>query len=355
MITAAWKKLASTATLRRSSQTVSVIGRRAYVFGGELRPREPVDGALYACSVSQSMWFAGLIVTEGCANSEASDQGSHISQVNHQSASPQPRVGSAATALAGKLYMFSGRGGVEMAPIEENGSIWCFDPSSNFWSLIDPANRQLPFPEGRSYHAMTSDGESTIYVHAGCPEKGRLGDLWSFSLSTRKWTELPSAPDPARGGASVAFSERKLWRLNGFDGKTEQGGNLDVFDPKDNAWTSIQYPTDGKQGPSPRSVSCLLAINVQGRHSLLTGFGEGDPSNLGHQGAGRMLDDVWLYDIASSSWQLVAAQNGTSPPPRGWFAADTVGDSEVLVQGGLSPSNERLDDLWLLSFGALDS
>lgn len=54
MITAAWRKLASTATLRRSSQTLSVIGGTAYVYGGELRPREPVDAILYAYSMSQS-------------------------------------------------------------------------------------------------------------------------------------------------------------------------------------------------------------------------------------------------------------------------------------------------------------
>jgi len=334
MITAAWKKLASTATLRRSSQTLSVIGGTAYVYGGELRPREPVDAILYAYSMSQTL----------------SDQGSRISQVNHQSASPQPRVGSATTTLAGKFYMFSGRGGLAMAPIEENGSVWCFDPSKKSWSLVDPLDRQLPFPKGRSYHAMTNDGESTIYVHAGCPENGRLGDLWAFNLSTRKWTELSPAPDPTRGGTSIAFSQGKLWRMNGFDGKTEQGGSLDVFDPKNNSWTSNQYPADGKQGPSPRSVCCLLALNVQGRHSLLTGFGESDPSNLGHQGAGRMLDDLWLYDIASNNWQLVSTQDGNGPTPRGWFAADTVGDLDVLVQGGLSPSNERLDDLWLLRF-----
>merc|ERR1712098_1045255 len=107
---------------------------------------------------------------------------------------------------------------------------------------------------------------------------------------------------------------------------------------------------DGRSGPISRSVSCLLAAVLAGTPILITMFGESDPSNLGHQGAGKMLEDVWLYDIASNTWQLVSAQDGTSPPPRGWFAAETVGGSDVLVQGGLSPSNERLDDLWLLSF-----
>lgn len=42
-ISALWTRIASGDRLRRSSQAVSVLGGRAYVFGGELVPREPVD------------------------------------------------------------------------------------------------------------------------------------------------------------------------------------------------------------------------------------------------------------------------------------------------------------------------
>lgn len=40
--------------LRRSSQIVSVVGGRAYIFGGELRPREPRDNAIHAVSLGNS-------------------------------------------------------------------------------------------------------------------------------------------------------------------------------------------------------------------------------------------------------------------------------------------------------------
>ena len=40
--------------------------------------------------------------------------------------------------------------------------------------------------------------------------------------------------------------------------------------------------------------------------TLLTLFGERDPSSLGHQGAGKMLGDVWMYDIALATWSEVA-------------------------------------------------
>lgn len=50
MVRAVWKKLLSDASIQRSSQTLSVIGGSAYIYGGELRPREPVDSVVYRIS-----------------------------------------------------------------------------------------------------------------------------------------------------------------------------------------------------------------------------------------------------------------------------------------------------------------
>lgn len=97
-----------------------------------------------------------------------------LDTIRATASAPQPRVGSAATALAEKVDIFSGRGGIEMAPLEEHGKLWVFDATSSEWSSLQPSAPKAPYPEGRSYHAMTSNGTDTIYVHAGCPEKGRL-------------------------------------------------------------------------------------------------------------------------------------------------------------------------------------
>lgn len=284
------------------------------------------------------------------------------------SPSPSPRVGAAATTLGGKIYLFSGRGGVAMTPIEEHGGLWAYDPSTSAWSFIEPtpvpsgtdssSSSSSSYPPARSYHCMASDDDTdTIYLHAGCPEKGRLSDLWAFRLSSRTWTRLAPAPDPPRGGASIAFSRHdgRLYRVNGFDGKSEQGGTVDVYSPETDSWTSVPYEPDGKDGPAPRSVSALLPVTVAGRPSLVTLFGERDPSALGHQGAGKMLGDVWAFDIEERRWRAVDAKGdgeGTAarPVPRGWFAADVLGEDKIVVQGGLGESNERLGDVWVLSF-----
>lgn len=238
-----------------------------------------------------------------------------------------------------------------MAPIEEHGAIWEFDTATSTWSLIKPlTTNSTAVPVARSYHCMTSDGKDTLYIHAGCPESGRLSDLWAFNVSRKEWTELAPAFDPPRGGTSIAFTEGKLYRMNGFDGKTEQGGNLDIYTLETNSWETHVYAPDGKDGPTPRSVSALLPISVSGRSRLITLFGERDPSSLGHQGAGKMLGDVWSFDIGNKKWEQVDLQGSELPLARGWFDADVAASNAIIVHGGLGESNDRLGDVWKLGF-----
>jgi hypothetical protein len=139
--------------------------------------------------------------------------------------------------------------------------------------------------------------------------------------------------------------------MNGFDGQKELGGNLDVFDLSDHAWSTITFPADGKSGPEARSVSVLIPLHVQTKTYLLTFFGEHDPSSHGHAGAGKMMGDVWAYDIEAGTWTEWET-NGDAPEPRGWFDADVAkdvkGKEAIIVHGGLAEDNSRLGDVWML-------
>lgn len=242
-----------------------------------------------------------------------------------------------------------------MAPIEEDGAVWSFDTKNSSWSKIMPADSSAPYPPARSYHASTSDGQRTFFVHAGCPEKGRLSDLWKFDVNSAKWTQAPDAPAPQRGGTSIAYSGGSIYRMNGFDGSTEQGGSIDIFDIAANTWSTQTFKADGNDGPEPRSVCVLLPVHLAKKDKLLTLFGEHDPSSLGHAGAGKMLSDVWIYDITENWWtQLQHRGTEGVPAPRGWFDADVVksesGNDSVVIHGGLGENNERLADVWHLTF-----
>ena len=300
-IKATWHLLAQSDALKRSSHTLFAASDDLIVFSGELEPRKPVDNRLYHVPVTSS-------------NPEAQGQVTLMSPPG----APSPRVGAASAVLNGRAYLFSGRGGEAMAPLEDRGALWCFDQSRLRWSKIEPGDAETPCPEGRSYHAMASDGRDAIFVHAGCPASGRLADLWCFSVVDKKWTKLADAPPPARGGASLAFGNGRLCRMSGFDGKSEQGFALDVYNPEADIWSTKTWTAE--TGPSPRSVCALLPVQVNNRDFLVTLFGESDPSTAGHMGAGKMLNDVWVYDIVGDEWRRVDAGvkgEATGPAARG--------------------------------------
>ncbi|KAK4959740.1 hypothetical protein LTR10_002627 [Elasticomyces elasticus] len=302
---ATWTAVNQSELLQRSSHNVAVLGSKVYVFGGELKPRQPRDNDIFVLNTGDEE------PTLATATSAASAE----------SRRPSPRVGSAVAKLGKKLYFFSGRGGEAMAPVDEQGVLWVFDTVESIWGLECPGTAKV-YPEARSYHAMTSDGKNTLYIHAGCPEKDRLSDLWAYDVHKQEWEQLASAPEPSRGGPSIA------------------------------------YAGDGRLGPGARSVGALLPVNISGGTHLITFFGESDPSSLGHQGAGKMLSDVWAYDITTGTWeQIVAEVEGGKAPPaaRGWFDADVIETSTgeaVAVSGGLGEQNERLGDTWLLTFAS---
>lgn len=165
--------------------------------------------------------------------------------------------------------------------------------------------------------------------------------------------ELPINLRVAQGGTSITSHGGLLYQVNGFDGKSEQGGRLDIFDLANNIWSTKEYTADGSLGSIARSVAPVLLVVANERHLFVTFFGESNPSSLGHQGAGKMLEDVWAYDIALETWSKVntiAPKTSGRPAPRGWFDADVLGKSAILVSGGLGEENNRLDDAWILQF-----
>ena len=59
-LTATWKKLSSSPILERSSQTVSVISDKVYIFGGELHPRELRDNAVHVLDLKDGRAVFGF-------------------------------------------------------------------------------------------------------------------------------------------------------------------------------------------------------------------------------------------------------------------------------------------------------
>lgn len=405
-----WKKIPSDTSIPRSSHSLSLIKGKAYIFGGEFRPREPVDNHVHVISLPLSEHDNSDYRVIPAKSSEGTD-----------GPIPAPRVGHTAATVDDRVYIFGGRGGKEMQPLEEDGRVWVFDTKLNQWTFLDPAIGS-PYPEARSYHAAAStehplsgptdqtenpigesesgfDDHGTLFIHGGCPSSGRVADVWGFDIASRVWTQYTDAPGPARGGPCLTFAQDRLYRYGGFDGKQELGGPLQAlhfvvstFDdkggkgelavsPRTGQWETVDTPEDVAT-PGSRSVAGFHPVTTgQGRHYLLLFLGEKDPSSTGHEGAGKYWDDIWSFQLkpegmtaasfkdatrwlvgaktGEGSWAKVdvpetSLQQGSHehPGPRAWFASAGGQDLDprsVVLWGGVQENNERAGDGWIFT------
>ncbi|BGO91466.1 hypothetical protein NBRC10512_003127 [Rhodotorula toruloides] len=348
-LTASWRKIATLDTLQRSSHSLAVTGGKAYIFGGELKPRQPVDADVHVLDVED-----GSLSTLSSSSSNSSPW-------------PPSHVGATLTSSSSSdtsLYLWGGRGGKDMSALtSDSGTIWKFDTKDQRWEEVETRGER---PEGRSYHTMCAMGD-TLYLHAGCPSAGRLSTLHSLSLTTLSWSALPSAPEPGRGGTVLTAlpGGRFLARFGGFAGY-ELGG-LDVFDVRAKEWRSIEAGVEGGgEGPPKRSVHAFVGL----REELDLGDGSGKkvvalmamgereaaPKELGHDGAGFFHSDSYALlshptstsTLPQFSW-LKISPSGPTPSPRGWLAsALSPSGRGLVVHGGLDERNERLGDAWVL-------
>ncbi|KAJ4396476.1 hypothetical protein N0V93_000695 [Gnomoniopsis smithogilvyi] len=527
ILQATWERI-FVPSLPRSSHSINVVAGNAYLFGGEIEPRKPVDNDMHLLVLPYSSANADYIAIKAKAapkpekiqiptvvepiaedgskdkdlsevdltGSEQPADGSESSVTQNKAPAqaapdpsslgdvPGPRVGHATAVIGTRIFLFGGRGGPDMAALEEFGRVWVFDTKTNLWSYLDPqlptvepaspafADKRQHYPGARSYHCAVGvslprdfdsksqgqrqswaqwaqgdsetrgtpqnpivgsvasnsrdedeDGYGTFIIHGGCFTEGRANDVWAFDVRSKVWQELPSAPGAPRGGTTLSLAGGKLWRFGGFNGEGEEGGQLDCLElgldsfndrggeadillSAKGEWRSIlaEEITSAATGaestgeddstkplakaashpwPGHRSVAGLQTVTIggpSGREYLLLLLGERDPSNDGHNAAGKFWDDVWAYELprasAAASWlgganaavgegkwfkveadayddEDVSAAKG--PSPRGWFASAHMGELEergVVLWGGVDAQNTRLGDGWILRLGS---
>lgn len=297
----------------RSSHAIAIVGQKLYAFGGEFAPRVPVDNHLYIFDLDDQSW-------------SVSDATGDI---------PPPRVGVTMVAVNDIIYVFGGRD----AEHKELGELYSFDTASKKWALLSDGDVG---PAHRSYHSTAAD-ERHVYVFGGCGEAGRLNDLWAFDVVDKKWAQFPSPGESlkGRGGPGLAVVQNKVWVVYGFAGK--ETDDVHCFDLTTKQWAEVE--TMGEK-PTARSVFSTCSI---GKYIFISG-GEVDPSDLGHMGAGKFSGEAYALNTETLVWKKLedGLNEANHPGPRGWCAfagGERGGKPGLLVYGGNSPSNDRLDDI----------
>ncbi|XP_013384298.1 nitrile-specifier protein 5 [Lingula anatina] len=316
---ALWIKLQATGMIpkARSSHSLTVVGKKAFMFGGEHEPRKPIDNKLHAYDLEKNEW----------------------SEVHTHGAAPCPRIACATAAVQGCVLVFGGRTGITMGEGALN-DLHSFDLESSTWSQL---NTKCP-PAPRSFHTTTSVG-TKFFVFGGCSDKGRLNDLHCYDTKLGEWEEMPcSEAILGRGGSCITALGGAIYVTAGFSGK--EMNDMHRFDIATRTWSQLSMA----RPIPPRSVFGCVPV---GEHHLIAFGGEVDPSDQGHEGAGEFSNETFVFNTQNPTegWTKVSVK-GQVPPPRGWFAAAGLPNG-MLVFGGNSPSNARLADLYRLEIEGL--
>lgn len=439
----------------RVGHATAVIGKRIFMFGGrggpDMKPLEE-NGRVWVFDTRTQMWSyldPYLPAVEPVSPAFADKRKHYPAARSYHSAAgvDLPRDFPSAPTAAPARGGAAAPPGPRMLKRTQTWTEWAQGNSDVVGTPQQPVVGNI----ANNSRDEDDDGFGTFIVHAGCFVEGRASDTWAFDVRSRVWQELPSAPGKPRGGTAICVAASKLWRFGGFNGEGEEGGQLDYlelgvdsFNERSNEgdiflsargeWKSIWpgdlpgdtpaaakvdpategeaaqplaapagAPAEAPYWPGHRSVAGMQAVTiggVGGREYLVLSLGERDPSNDGHNAAGKFWNDVWAYELprataASSASSAVgamfarargasnqsAAADGVAtghgkwfrveagayddddddalaadgPGPRGWFAAAHMGEIEergVLIWGGLDGQNKRLGDGWILRIGA---
>ncbi|XVE78304.1 hypothetical protein DITRI_Ditri13aG0133700 [Diplodiscus trichospermus] len=158
----------------RSSHGITIVGEKAYVFGGEFTPRVRVDNNVFDL---YTMTWSIAAATDNV---------------------PPSRVGVTMATIG-------------MAHIRSLMSFYSFDSCTNEWTLVSNYDNG---PAHRSYDSMTAD-DRNVYVFGGFGVSGWLNDLWGYDVGYKKWIKYPTPGDHWKGKCG---SRKNIWVVYGFSG-----------------------------------------------------------------------------------------------------------------------------------------
>lgn len=235
---------------------------------------------------------------------------------------------------SGLVVMF---GGTTWNSKDLRSDVWTFDLSTSQWTSVaagtGPSER---FGASMSYNPVAKN----LIVFGGCNISGEVSDTWTFQFTgsnTGTWTQIPASGPSARSGAPMVFdSKNNLFVLFGGERYVYSLDETWVFYPSNNTWSN----RNPSPSPSQRARAAMAYDAKSGKVLLFGGL---------DKGVGSLLNDTWLYDAATNTWQQVATP--TAPSARQWPSLACDGNGVFYLFGGWRVDaggglGQYLNDTW---------
>ncbi|RYP35940.1 hypothetical protein DL767_003629 [Monosporascus sp. MG133] len=297
-VKAKWSQIATTnndvsrSSLMRSHHTVTVVGSKAYIFGGKISQTDLASTDVHSIALAAIVTPEYQVLPAIPAN-----QCGHI---------PSARQGHAACAHGSSIAVYGGcdqKGDI----IADRHRIWLYDTERLVWDTLEPAVHPERVPVQRT-EAKLLPCAGNLVLYGGRDSSGSaLADVWHFDCSTKTWNQLPSAPVTTTSAALVANT---LYLISGSDDLSGRVHTLDIkqYSEQPPTWKTLSFPTNPlTPGPRPRENGGLVPVTTgYGRNYLLYFFGDRCDSASEENDQPPQWSDMWTFQLPSSDLEFKA-------------------------------------------------
>jgi hypothetical protein len=367
------------ASLARCDHTVTVIGKKAYIFGGRTSPDQLATNDIHCIA---------LPIKDA---PKPEYQAIPAVPANGHGEVPEARAQHAACALGKYIAVCGGCDETDAQVDDMETKLWLFDTEKLTWEVLEPSSHLERRPPSRRMATLLShDGNLILYGGVGA-QAHISTQVWHFDRRAKVWNQLPDAPVAV---TSAAITGDSLYLVAASDSLSSEVHRLDIklYDEKPPTWSTVSIPTNPlTPGPKLRANGALLPVTTgYGRNFLVYFFGE----HLGNaaENSLRQWSDIWTFQLSSSdievkatttmtdvikpakikdqirsklgvdtgtaSWAEVEVQvpgdlkgheGKVHPGPRSLFGYDVTPDKKgVVLWGGISADGKMKGDGWMI-------
>lgn len=391
--------------LPRSSHSLDIVAGNAYIFGGEVEPRQPVDNDMHVIALPSSGAPADYYAVKARPSpkqqqrpaepqhpapiteeddedyeteaqlkdplsevplaspppaaeeepepSSASDKGKGKSALPASDSVPRARVGHASAVIGSRIFIFGGRAAPSSSePLDEGGRVWVFETKTHAWRALDPW-KDSPIPPARSYFAAVATDK---------PRDFAIKPLRRAS-SWKEWAEGDSADvgipqRPVAGSVAEHATDEEDAGFGTFivhGGCVVAGGgrtnDVWAFDVRSRTWKELP------PAPGPARGGAALAL-ARGRLYRFGGFdgeaelgGQLDVLELALDGFDDRVSRGEVGVFARGGWTSILSPVTTSVPPPADGEEQQQQETAKLVPVPEWPANRSVASLELVLGG----
>ncbi|KAI2633280.1 hypothetical protein GGS26DRAFT_76942 [Hypomontagnella submonticulosa] len=317
---------ASRSSLTRSHHTLTVIGEKAYIFGGQTTGGGLATNNIHSIALPTEVTTAPeyQVIPALAAKSDG--------------LVPTSRTRHSACSLKRQVAIY---GGCDEAGdvLDEGAKIWLYDTDKLTWDTLEPATHPERVPPPRRDGILLAHDGNLIALGGEDSSGAALTDTWHFDCLTKTWNQLPHAPAAI---ASAVIVGDALYGISGSETLSSEVHRLDIklYAKQPSAWQTVPFPTNPLvPGPRPRSNGGLVPVTTgYGRNYLLYFFG--DRHGAVEKGNLLQWSDLWTFQLPSSDLEVkptTSISEAIKPAKikdniRAKFGADTGGSSWAEVE-----------------------